>query len=71
VRSKAACAASGCPSRRNIVPRAAMHQVTGVQVRRDRVKSGQRSGGTLDLDDGDGQIECNHGRGHDREELIV
>lgn len=48
-----------------------MHQVIGVQVRRDRVKSGQRSGGTLDLDDGDGPIECNHGRGHDREELIV
>jgi hypothetical protein len=48
-----------------------MHQVIGAQVRRDRIKRGQRSGGTLDLGDGDGPIECNDRRRHDRVELIV
>ena len=36
-----------------------------------RVERSERSAGTLDLGDGDGPIECNHGCGHDREQVIV
>src|SRR5205823_14375250 len=46
-----------------------VYQVIVAEVRCNRVERSERSAGTLDL--GDGPVECNHGCGHDREQVIV